>query len=123
MCSSRIRDQRGFTLIELIAVMLILGVMAAVAVVKYHSSDMAETAAYRKLVPLLNADEKLHWSSIKLDGTYTSDSDDVILQGIKGRPGVTFKSSDGDKHVVEYNNVELTLTRTISNRLSSGHWY
>lgn len=122
MFSSRIKDPRGFTLVELIAIMLILGITATVAVWKYHNSDMAETAAYRKVIPILNADERIHWSSIKLDGTYTDASDDVILQSIRDRSDVKFKLSDGEKHTIEYSGVELTLTRTISNRLGSGHW-
>jgi prepilin-type N-terminal cleavage/methylation domain-containing protein len=122
MFSSRIKDPRGFTLVELIAIMLILGIMATVAVVKYHGSGMAKDAAYRKVIPMLNADERLIWSSIKLDGTYSDTSDNDILHDVADRPGVTFDPSDSNPISVEYNGIVLLLNRTISNRSSPGHW-
>ena len=41
----RVRDQRGFTLIEIIAVLVILAVLAVVAVPKYCLSSRCENKA------------------------------------------------------------------------------
>ena len=120
MFSSQIKDQRGFTLVEMIAILLILGIMFTVAAFKYYGSGMAETAAYGKVLLMLNSDEKLCWSSAKLDGTH---DDTLILGCVKDRPGVTFKSSDGKNYTIEYSGVELKLARTISNHLGPGRWH
>lgn len=45
-------DQKGFTLVEIIAVLVILGILAAVAVPKYF--DMQEQAEFRSLNVALN---------------------------------------------------------------------
>ena len=60
-------NQKGFTLIEIIVVLVILGVLAAIAQSKLI--DIEGTAANRALeagVTELNAREKLTWADFKL---------------------------------------------------------
>ena len=64
-------NQKGFTLIELISVMIIMGVMGSVAVKKVEFiSDTASTKALVIAVKELNIRESLFWSKMKisLDG-------------------------------------------------------
>ena len=63
---SYLKNKRGFTLIEIMAVMVIMGVMASVAVSKIN--DISGTAELRALETgraELNAREMLYWTNAK----------------------------------------------------------
>ena len=70
-------NQKGFTLIELISVMIIMGVVASVSIQKFDIiTDTADETALHLGVQELNIRESLTWSNIKIssDG-YTNDED------------------------------------------------
>jgi prepilin-type N-terminal cleavage/methylation domain-containing protein len=72
-----VRNQKGFTLIELISIMIIMGVMGSVAVKKVDfMTDTASTEALALAVKELNVRESLIWTNMKIssDG-YTNDAD------------------------------------------------
>jgi prepilin-type N-terminal cleavage/methylation domain-containing protein len=73
-------DRAGFTLVELIAVLVILAVLAALAVPRYVDlDDNARLRAIDAGISELNGREGLAWSNIKL--TPTGWEDDVTLFG------------------------------------------
>lgn len=119
--------KKGFTLVEIIAVMVILSVLAAVAIPRYMSLD--ENARQRAIdagIAELNGRETLTWSNIKI--TVTGYIDDATLfpildttlgndyTWVGGAPNenggtLRFKAS-----------IEVLLTRTESTDIRPGSW-
>ena len=89
-------NRKGFTLLEIIAVLIILGVLIAVAVPRYFGipQDAAETAL-KTAVSELNARDNLAWGKWKTDKTeYTADDIKSDLKGFAVDEGNSLLSSD-----------------------------
>jgi prepilin-type N-terminal cleavage/methylation domain-containing protein len=70
-------NQKGFTLIELISVLIIMGVIGSVAIKKYDLlTDTANERVLTVAIKELNVRESLTWTNMKISGDgYTNDGD------------------------------------------------
>ncbi len=119
-------DQRGFTLIELISVMVIIGVIVTVAIKKYNIlSDTAAQSALWEGVKELNARETLTWAKIKLSDTgWISDAD--LFAQMDTDLGSDYVWAAGPTVAgctLSFRSESFVLTRTASTTSSMGRWH
>jgi len=118
-------NQKGFTLIELISVMIIMGVAASVSIQKFDLlSDTASQRALYSGIKELNIRESLTWTNLKISSAgYTTDEDlfPLIDKNLGGgyiwNPGPTI--GGGTLH---FRTHSKTLTRVASTETSAGKW-
>ena len=119
------RNQKGFTLIEMISIMIILGVLGSVGVKKYDnfthtaSDQILTTAVYE-----LNTREKLIWVDMKIsiDG-YTNDAD--VYAALETNVGDRLKWNAGPNiggGTLHCESATRVLTRTPSSIAAAAKW-
>lgn len=120
-------NQSGFTLIELISVMIIMGVVASVSIQRFDLlSDTASQRVLHAAVKELNIRESLIWtnSKISLEG-YTDDEtifaavDTNLGRGFEWDPEPPTRLSGG---TLTFKSASRTLNRQESTTISAGRW-
>jgi len=120
-----LRNQKGFTLIELISVMIIMGVMSSVAVKKFDFiTDTASNRALATAVKELNVRESLAWSNMKIsnDG-YTTDED--VFAALDKDLSARFKWNPGPNiggGTLHFESQSMVLNRIPSTNSAAGKW-
>ncbi len=116
------KKKNGFTLIEVIAVLVLLGILAAVAVPKYV--DMSASAKERAIdgaISELNGREALTWGkdviSTYVDDAATFAAVDKVLGGEYDVSGL-----DATGGNIIFQGTTVALTRTASTADSPGSW-
>jgi prepilin-type N-terminal cleavage/methylation domain-containing protein len=120
-----VANRKGFTLLELMSVLVIMGVMLSVAIRKFDMvSDTGSITALRAGVRELNTQETLVWIDMKLSDTgWTKDVDVYnavgknLGQGYRWSPGPAI--TGGTLH---HEGQSVALVRTPSTRDSAGSW-
>jgi len=120
-------NQKGFTLIELISVMIIMGVVASVSIQRFDLlTDSASQHVLHAAVRELNIRESLVWTNTKisLDG-YTNDEaifdavETNLGSGYKWDPNPPDRVSGG---TLSFKSAKVTLNRQESTMTSAGKW-
>jgi prepilin-type N-terminal cleavage/methylation domain-containing protein len=122
-----IGNEAGFTLLEIIATMVILSILAALAIPRYISLD--ESARQRAVdagIAELNGRETLTWSNIKISESGWID-DERTFSLIDPDLGSDYQwaADDPDENggVLTFKDSgAVTLTRTVSENTRPGNW-
>ena len=118
-------NQKGFTLLEMMSVLVIMGVMVSVAIKKFDLlSDNASITALKSGIRELNTRETLVWTNIKLSETgYTNDAD--VFSAVDKNIGDGYNWDPAPTDVsgtLHFKAQSFALVRTRSTRNSVGFW-
>ena len=118
-------NNAGFTLIEIIATLVIVSVLSAVAVQKYdYVTEAANLRALDDGLSVLNSRELLTWTLAKMsDQGYQSDA--ILFSQLDTNLGADYRWYEGPNltgGMIQLRDLSLKLDRTASTATSSGRW-
>jgi MSHA pilin protein MshA len=121
-----LKNQKGFTIVEIIAVLVILGILAAFAVKRYTDLEKnAKKNAFNKVKAEINAREFLTWSNQKISlSGYIDDA--KIFGAINYNIDPNYGWNPGDPTItggtIVFKGETFSLSRTTSTRDKPAIW-
>jgi len=115
-----LRNQKGFTLIEIIAVLTILGIMISLGAYKFMKTSVkAEDSVLTSVIVDLNNRELEAWTNLKLDSGWTSDEEVYNNLNILD---YDWRSKNQDEGIIMIRDKSFSLKRIRSVRNAYGKW-
>jgi len=120
-----LRNQKGFTLIEIIAVLIILSFLAAVAVPRYIDLEVnSKQRAIDAAISELNGRESLVWANLKTSDGYQNDGQLILV--VDYNLGTDYAWNPGhplaDGGDLTFKGETVALNRTQSNGSKPAFW-
>ncbi len=115
-------NQKGFTLIEILAVLIILGVIVGMAVPKFVSIDKnAEKQGINMAIVDLNGQEMKVWAEGKFDGGWTdTEIFSKVNHQIRDYVWTSISPSGGE---LKFGGTTSQLTRVLSTSQDPARWF